>query len=535
MLRTGRRLAILATLTGALAAASCTESRSAEPDTSADATTAGPGATGAVGSAPPDGGVSTPTTTPAPTTEPAPTTTARPEITPAMWEAFGDQLAVRLMGSGDYTASYAVAVDGVVVYTGAVGPRVPVPASPDLATDPAATTTSSTASTSTTTSTTTTTTSTSTTTSTTPRPTTTARATTTSTGSTSSTRSTSGTTGRATSTTIASTTIAGTTMPRATVATTTAAAPRSTATTSTTAAPRQVEEAEPTDRFRIASISKVITATVVLQLVEDGLVELDEPVLQPLIDELGVTIVDPAMREVTLRQLLSHTSGFQAHQSTFFGGGTASCRAAAARGLISYLEAPPGTSYRYSNMNFCLLGLLVEHLTGDTYEDVATERLLEPLGIEGMRLAGTFDARPDEVQHPSVPTRNYMEALGAAGAWVASAEDVVRIVDALDPAKPGWHPLPDDVLRYMRLASAGVTYNDIADRWYGLGLIVWADGSWGHTGTVENTHAMVLNRPDGITWSILVNGEYPSESERLRRIFDDAAEAAGLPIAPAGD
>ena len=57
---------------------------------------------------------------------------------------------------------------------------------------------------------------------------------------------------------------------------------------------------------------------------------------------------------------------------------------------------------------------------------------------------------------------------------------------------------------------------------------MYADGAWGHTGTIENTHAMVLDRPDGITWSVLVNGEDPWESEHLRQIFDEAIAAAGI-------
>ena len=89
-------------------------------------------------------------------------------------------------------------------------------------------------------------------------------------------------------------------------------------------------------------------------------------------------------------------------------------------------------------------------VAGRPYEDVVNDRLLQPLGIEGMRLAGTFDPDPAEVIHPSVPPRNYMEVLGAAGSWVASASDVVTILDALDPSTPGWHPLSAATLELMR-------------------------------------------------------------------------------------
>ena len=155
---------------------------------------------------------------------------------------------------------------------------------------------------------------------------------------------------------------------------------------------------------------------------------------------MGAQITEPMVATVTVRQLLSHTSGFDVYDHTFFGGGAATCRDAAARGLSGGLNSAPGTNYDYSNMNYCLLGLLVEDVTGEPYEDVARERLLEPLGITGMRMAGTFDPDPDEVEHPSIPGRVYMEALGAAGAWVAKADDVVRIADALEPSSRGGIP-----------------------------------------------------------------------------------------------
>ena len=167
-------------------------------------------------------------------------------------------------------------------------------------------------------------------------------------------------------------------------------------------------------------------------------------------------------------------------------------------------------------------------MAGRPYEAEVRRRLLEPLGLTGMRLAATFDPNPNEVQHPSVPTRNYMEVLAAAGAWTATPADLVRILDALDPSKPGWHPLSKRMLDLMRRPMPTVPYPRAAEHWYGLGLIVSTDGSWGHTGTVESTHSMVLARPDGVTWSVLVSGNYPWETDDLQRIFDETVAAAGI-------
>lgn len=293
------------------------------------------------------------------------------------------------------------------------------------------------------------------------------------------------------------------------------------------APPLPAEPAAPTDRFRIASLSKVITAIVVLQFVEAGQIGLDEPVGDRLVQHVGAVPVDPAVSAITVRQLLAHIAGFPSYQRMFFGGSVDSCPTMANVGLSSPLRYPPGTYYEYSNLNYCLLGLVIEQLAGRPYEAVVQDRLLEPLGITGMRLAGTFDATESEVVHPSIPGRNYMEVLGAAGSWVATPADVVTIVDSLDETKPGFHPLTAATVELMRQpAPPPVIYRP--DRWYGLGLIVYVDGTWGHTGTIENTHAMVLRRPDGVTWSVLVSGETPWDTENLRRIFDESVAAAGV-------
>jgi D-alanyl-D-alanine carboxypeptidase len=274
------------------------------------------------------------------------------------------------------------------------------------------------------------------------------------------------------------------------------------------------EPVEIGDRFRIASVSKILTAVVTLQLVEEGVIGLYEPVGDRLAWALGVTPADPALRAVTPAQLLSHTSGIAKYRGVYFSSPTASCPDAA-RVAFGRALGPPGR-YVYSNTNFCLLGLLIEQLTGMPYEQAVRERLLEPLGITGMRIAGTHDAAPDEVVHPSGPGRTYMEALGAAGAWVATAGDLVRIVMALDESNAGWHPLGDEMLERMRVPKS---YAPDEDAQYGFGIMVWPDGSWGHSGGVESTRALVITRPDGVVFAALTNRESISADGLRDRIL----------------
>jgi D-alanyl-D-alanine carboxypeptidase len=286
--------------------------------------------------------------------------------------------------------------------------------------------------------------------------------------------------------------------------------------------PDTFEAVATTDTFRIASISKTITAITVLQLVEEGLVGLDDPIGSLIANAVGVNSPTAGVAELTVRQLLTHTSGFPQYENLFFRNQVGSCEEAAAVGVTRSLQ---GASFRYSNLNFCALGILIEQLTGQDYEQVVYERLLTPLGISGMRLAPTYDPGPGEVVHRSVPGRNYMEVLGAAGAWVASPADLVTIMDSLDPNTPGWKPLEPDTVAAMRTAV-----NDplAPDRGYGMGLILYGGGAAGHTGTVESTHAMVFDRADNVTWAVTVSGENPSETVRLAGIVDRALVAGGF-------
>jgi D-alanyl-D-alanine carboxypeptidase len=292
-----------------------------------------------------------------------------------------------------------------------------------------------------------------------------------------------------------------------------------------------------TDRFRLASISKLLTATVTLQLVADGLLDLDAPLGSRLAAAAGTMTIDPSWHAVTVRQLLSHTSGAPSYRREFFNGTFGSCDGpggAAVHGLARPLERRPGTRHIYSNLGYCLLGLLIAHTDGAPYERVVIDRLLAPLGITGMRTVATFDPHPDEVVHASGHGRTYMQALGGAGAWVATPSDVVTLLDALDrPAVTDeqWRPLPPELAAVMRQPVGGVTYPEPEARTYGLGVIVWPDGSWGHTGTVESTHTIAARRPDGITFAILVSGEVPDSSEDLAGIFDRALRDAGIALA----
>jgi D-alanyl-D-alanine carboxypeptidase len=278
------------------------------------------------------------------------------------------------------------------------------------------------------------------------------------------------------------------------------------------------EVVEPSDRFRIASVSKTITAITTLRLVEHGLLTLDDPVGQQLIDHLGVQTADPDAAGITVRGLLSHTAGLGKGQDLMFGNGAPSYADAARESLTSV----GGGGYNYSNVGYVLLTVLIEAVTGKAYERVVHEELLDPLGLDGMRMTSTYEVGPDEVSHHPRPGRFFMEALGGAGAWNATPSDLVTIVNSVDPKTPGWKALSPQMMTAMRYrVPTGAEPSG-----YGLGVINYGGGTFGHTGTIENTHAMVLVQPDGVTWAVTVAGNTPSESESLRGVVQASLAAA---------
>ena len=192
--------------------------------------------------------------------------------------------------------------------------------------------------------------------------------------------------------------------------------------TTTIAAPSEPEPIEAGDRFRIASISKVITAIVVLQLVEAGQLGLDDPVGERLAAHVGVTI--------TIRRLppsrsasCSPTRGPAGYNNTFFGGGADRARRRRSRDCRVSHRAPGDLPL----LELQLLPARSARRAGrrPTIRGRRHRPPARAAGHQGMRLAGTFDDDPAQVVHPSAPLRNYMEVLGAAGSWVATPSDIV--------------------------------------------------------------------------------------------------------------
>jgi D-alanyl-D-alanine carboxypeptidase len=195
----------------------------------------------------------------------------------------------------------------------------------------------------------------------------------------------------------------------------------------------------PATPFAIASVGKAFTAAALLRLAERGLVSLDDPVAAVLPPKVAAGY--PALDGLTLRHLLSMTSGLpDYYDESFFEAALADPdrmqRQEAAVATVAGEPAmfPPGSAYDYSNTNYLLLGLVLEHLTGQDYATVITQEVLTPAGLTDSFVFGSRPLPPDfAAGHPDrddILSFYSGEAFGDGGI-IASARDVARFYSAL--------------------------------------------------------------------------------------------------------
>jgi N-acyl-D-amino-acid deacylase len=314
---------------------------------------------------------------------------------------------------------------------------------------------------------------------------------------------------------------------------------------------------QPNSLMRIASVSKPITALAILLLIEQGKLKLDDHVfeilkIKPFLP-LGAK-VDPRLKTITVRHLLQHTGGFDRDKSgdpMFMSLEIARAlkveSPAKADQIISYvmgkpLDFTPGKDYVYSNFGYCVLGRLIEKVSGHSYEEQVRRSILNPLGMKHTRVGKTLLAQraPGEVKyydkHRDIavvgPDRGkkvplpygawYIEAMDAHGGWIASAPDLLRFACSFD--KTGHRLLkPADInLMFARpKGPAGYDPNGKAkDDYYGFGWDVSLDGKKGefntwHTGMLDGTASLLVRRHDGLNWAVLFNANNDSRGKYL--------------------
>jgi len=309
----------------------------------------------------------------------------------------------------------------------------------------------------------------------------------------------------------------------------------------------------PTSLFRIASVSKPITAVAILHLLESAPPGLT--LATPVYAYLGISpflgpgrTLDPRVHQITLNHLLHHTGGMD--RATF--GDLMFMYRQCAKDVgvpvppthaqfISWamgqpLQHDPGTVHAYSNYGYCLLGRVIEKATGLTYENYVRQHILSPAGVTAMRIGQGHrtDRCPSEVVYYSAtgakapswddtfpePVEDQAYAFNAPrfmdahGGWIASPIDLVRFAARFDQllTPPSYTTL---------IANSGVPVTQPENPvWYGAGWQVRRLGAKGavnlwHSGSMPGTTSLLVRLARGYTWAIVFNRDNAGDLDGL--------------------
>lgn len=304
-----------------------------------------------------------------------------------------------------------------------------------------------------------------------------------------------------------------------------------------------------TSLFRIASVSKCITAVAILKLVEEGKLRLDARAFDLLIYDPARPAPaqpDSRLKAITIQHLLNHAGGWDRQKS--FDPMFRSRAIEKAEGvpppprpdaIIHYmlgqkLDYNPGTRYAYSNFGYCVLGRVIESVTGLRYEDYVQRHILSPIGITDMRIGHSLrrGRAENEVCYytpngrtgssvfsigseivPSPYGTFCLESMDSHGGWIASAVDLVRFAAALD--NPTSSPLLksetfDIMYRRPNPPLGRKKDGSPADTYYACGWLVrplggYRKANYWHTGSIPGTFSVLVRRADGISWAAVFN------------------------------
>ncbi|TAF32290.1 MAG: class A beta-lactamase-related serine hydrolase [Cytophagales bacterium] len=298
------------------------------------------------------------------------------------------------------------------------------------------------------------------------------------------------------------------------------------------------EKMEPYHMLRVASISKLLTATAIMMLVEQKKLKLTDKVFGPQgILRWGVYKARPRdrrMYKITVAHLLQHTAGWDNadHKNGDFmfdlrkiSWNTSDALPLHKSSIVEYafkqkLYASPGKDYSYSNFGYFLLGEIIALKGGTSYENFIRQKILIPSGIDKeFHLAKTqiIKKHPLEVKYYDYRGADYtssvlgldhwqprpyasfdLDLVGAAGAWAATTSGLLKFLRRIDP-----NDQCPDLLSAESLAEMTTVNSSLKKFAYG-----WSSTNaeaWWRTGTLSGTSALMVRKKNGISYIVLLN------------------------------
>ncbi len=283
---------------------------------------------------------------------------------------------------------------------------------------------------------------------------------------------------------------------------------------------------EPCHRLMAASVSKIVTATLVMQLQDEGVLDLDDLVSDWLEDDLIGELANA--QSSTLRELMGHTSGIPDYLN--------SKQAANAdnrpflketqREKLRYaygVEAlfAPGEEYSYSNTNFVLLGLVVEKARSQPLWDVIRDQIATPLNLRGFAMGTEQNPLPDDVARPYIAQRGgrFVDVTATAasdaatgdGGIISNTQDLNIFIESLFSGRLISAGALEEMITNVSLVPDFQTdFRNWPDEAYGLGITRYNTPwgiAYGHTGATSSYNAALFHFPEsGATLSYAGSG-----------------------------
>jgi len=280
---------------------------------------------------------------------------------------------------------------------------------------------------------------------------------------------------------------------------------------------------QPWSMFRIGSITKQYTGAAICRLADQGKLYFDDPL------KLYVPEFDTQGREITLRHLLTHTSGIFNYTNLGPKWEDHMARDLSHGELLALLkdvplDFEPGRAYRYSNTGYFLLGMVIEKVSGQSYADFVQKEFFEPLGLSHTRYGSNSDLIPMRAQGYAYRGQGRfanddllsMQQPYAAGSLIATAGDLVRWSLAL----MGGQVLKPESFEEMTLPFL-LENGDESPYGFGLNLQPQAGRTcFSHGGGINGFNSIMYYFPESkLCLAVISNSEGYSADEVAQRLL----------------
>jgi CubicO group peptidase (beta-lactamase class C family) len=268
--------------------------------------------------------------------------------------------------------------------------------------------------------------------------------------------------------------------------------------------------------FRVASLSKPITAVTIFSLIEQGKLNLTDKVFGPsgvLGIKYGKPPYKPYITDITVDHLLTHTSGGWPNDNTdpmMHNNGWDQTKLITETIANVPLTYPPGTHWAYSNFGYCVLGRVIEQVTGQPYAAYVQANILGPCGISTMQIAANKESQraPNEVvyygQYSEDPYKINITRMDSHGGWIATSTEMVQFLNHVAGA-PGIPALLKPAT-IQTMTTPAPAYPPGPAR-YARGWMVRDNGAgnWWHSGSLPGSTTIMVRTSTGMCWAALTN------------------------------